>query len=73
MREYLCYLLLDFAVVDRELEDLPLAAALEWSAQLEIGEQFQKLATKELGIGKRQLTKVKKEAASMLEKAGSEA
>jgi hypothetical protein len=69
MREYLCYLLLDFAVIDRDLEDVPLAAALDWSDRLEIAEQFEKLALKELGIGKRQLNKLKKEATAMLEKA----
>ncbi len=65
-REYLCYLLLDFAVVDRDLEDVPLAAALDWSQRLEIGEEFEKLAPKEIGIGKRQLNKVKKDGASLL-------
>jgi hypothetical protein len=69
LREYLCYVLLDFVAIDRELEDVPLAAALEWSQRLEIAEQFEKLAHKELGIGKRQINKVKKEAAAMLAKA----
>ncbi len=39
-REYLAFLLLDFAVVDRELEDGPLAAAWEWSQRLEIDDVF---------------------------------
>jgi hypothetical protein len=73
MREYLCYLLLDFAVVDRDLEDVPLAAALDWSGRLEIEEQFEKLVVKELGIGKRQLNKLKKEAATMLANAETSA
>lgn len=73
MREYLCYLLLDFAAVDRDLEDVPLAAALDWSERLEVAEQFEKLALKELGIGKRQLGKVKKEAATMLANAEGKA
>ncbi len=72
-REYLCYLLLDFAVVDRDLEDVPLAAALDWSERLEIAEQFEKLVLKELGIGKRQLNKLKKDAAALLQKAESKA
>jgi hypothetical protein len=72
-REYLCYLLLDFAAVDRDLEDVPLAAALHWSERLEIAESFEKLAIKELGIGKRQFGKLKKEAAAMLEEAGAKA
>jgi hypothetical protein len=68
-REYLCYLLLDFVAIDRDLEDVPLAAALGWSERLEISEQFEKLVHKELGIGKRLINKVKKEAAGMLAKA----
>lgn len=65
-REYFCYLLLDFAAIDPELEETPLAAALVWSEQLDLAELFEKLALKELGLGKRQLNKVKKEAAAML-------
>ncbi len=73
MRDYLCYLLLDFAVIDRDLEDVPLAAALDWSERLEIAEQFEKVALKELGIGKRQFNKLKKGATAMLAKAEAKA
>jgi hypothetical protein len=69
LHEYLCYLLLDFAAIDRELEDVPLAAAFRWSERLDIAPQFEKLALKELGIGKRLFNKIKKEAATMLEQA----
>ena len=72
-REYLCYLLLDFAVVDRDLEDVPLAAALDWSERLEIAEPFEKLALKELGLGKRPFNKLKKEAAALLARAEAKA
>lgn len=72
-REYLCYVLLDFASVDPQLEDTPLAAALQWSERLGVAELFEKLAVKELGIGKRQLNKVKKDAESLLEKAEGQA
>lgn len=71
-REYLCYLLLDFAAIDPDLEEVPLAAALDWSGRLGIGEAFEKLAMKELGLGKRQLTRLKKEAAETLRKAEAE-
>jgi hypothetical protein len=70
-REYLCFLLLDFAAVDPDLEDLPLAAALTWSAQLDIAEPFEKIAVKELGIGKRPLNKLKKDALALLAKAAA--
>ncbi len=68
-REFQTYLLLDFAAADAALEDLPLAAALQWSERLEIADVFEKAAIKELGIGKRQLTKLKKDAATLLAKA----
>ena len=68
-REYWLYLLLDFAAVDRELEDVPLAAAIVWARRFEMLEAFEKLALKELGLPKRQFTKVKKEAAELLDKA----
>jgi hypothetical protein len=68
-REYWSYLLLDFAAIDRELEDLPLARALDLSARLGVAEKFEQVALKELGIGKRQLTKLKKEGKSLLAEA----
>jgi hypothetical protein len=66
--EYLSYLLLDFVTADPELDDLPLAAALEFSRQLEFGAQFEKLAAKELKLKVRDLRKLKEQAAEMLAK-----
>lgn len=68
-RDYLCYVLLDFASADPELDDLPLAAALELARELGIGAHFEKLATKELKLKARDLRKLKEEAAGMLAKA----
>ncbi len=65
-REYLSFLLLDFAVADRELEDLPLALAWEWSRRLEIDAIFDKLVTKELKLKAREWNKLKKDAPKML-------
>jgi hypothetical protein len=67
--EYFAYLLLDFAVIDRDLEDLPLASALNWSVRLGLSDQLEKIAIKELGMAKKQLNKLKKEAVTMLERA----
>lgn len=67
--EYLCYLLLDLAAADPELEDLPLAAVLTWSEQLGIAQPFEKLLATELKVGKRQLNKLKKDAPDLLAKA----
>ncbi len=66
LREYLCYVLLDFAKADPELEELPLAAALELSRQLEFDAQFEKLAAKELKMRVRDIRKIKEQAPEML-------
>lgn len=68
-REFVCYLLLDFAAADPDLEELPLAAALDWSGRLGLEAELEKLAAKELGLSKRQLGRLKKDAASLLAKA----
>ena len=41
-------MLLDFVTADPELDDMPLAAALDLSRQLDLDGQFEKLAAKEL-------------------------
>jgi hypothetical protein len=69
LREYLCYVLLDFVVADPELDEMPLAAALELTRALELDSQFEKLVTKELRIKARDLKRLKEEAPVMLAKA----
>jgi hypothetical protein len=69
LREYLCYVLLDFAKVDPDLEDMPLAATLLLSQQLELDGQFEKLAAKELRMKVRDVKKIMEQAAGMLAKA----
>ena len=69
LREYLCYVLLDFAKVDPELDEMPLAAALELSRQLELDAQFEKLAAKELKLRVRDVRRIKEQAVEMLAKA----
>jgi len=69
LREYLCYVLLDFAKVDPELDEMPLAAALELSRQLDLDTQFEKLAAKELKLRVRDVRRIKEQAAEMLAKA----
>jgi len=67
--EYLCYVLLDFAKADPELDDLPIAAALQLSRLLEFDEHFEKLAAKELKMKIRDVRRIKKEATDMLTRA----
>jgi hypothetical protein len=69
LKDYFCFLLLDFAAVDPELEQLPLAAAFQWSKRLGIEPEFEKLAAKELKLKARTITKLKSEAEEMLSKA----
>jgi hypothetical protein len=69
LREYVCYLLLDFVTADPELEDMPLAAALELSRQLGMDTHFEKLAAKELKMKVKDVRRLKEEAAEMLAKA----
>jgi len=68
LREYICYLLLDFVAADPELEEMPLAAALELSRQLDLDTQLEKLAAKELKLKLRDVRKLKDQAAEMLAK-----
>ena len=69
LREYLCYVLLDFAKADPDLDDLPLAAALELSRGLELDAQFEKLVAKEFKMKVRDVRKLKEQAAELLAKA----
>ena len=69
LREYLCYVLLDFAKADPELDEMPLAVALELSRQLELDAQFEKLAARELKLRVRDVRRIKETAAEMLAKA----
>ncbi len=69
LREYLCYVLLDFVTADPELDELPLAAALEFCRHLEMETPFEKLAAKELKLKVRDVRRVKEQAAALLAKA----
>lgn len=71
LREYWCYVMLDFVVADPELEETPLAAALELSRRLEFDALFEKLAGKELKLKSRDLKRLKAEAADLLTHAES--
>ena len=69
LREYLCYVLLDFAQVDPELEEAPLAAAWQLAQQYKLDEQFEKLAVKELKMRTRDWRRLQERAAEILAKA----
>lgn len=69
LREYVCYVLLDFAKTDPDLDEMPLVAALELSRQLELDTQFEKLAAKELKMKVRDVRRIREQAAELLAKA----
>jgi hypothetical protein len=65
--------LLDFALIDKELEETPLAAAFNLSQRIGLGPTFEQIAVRELRMTKRQLSKLKKNAAETLARAAAEA
>lgn len=67
---YVAALLLDFSVCDRELDDVPMAAALALSTRLGAEAAFEKLALKSLRLTKRQFNKQRQEAAALLQRTG---
>jgi predicted SprT family Zn-dependent metalloprotease len=68
-REYLSYVLLDFVSADPDLDEMPLAAALELSRELELETPFEKLATRELKLKARDVKRLKESAAGLLARA----
>lgn len=72
LRDYYCYVLLDFAVADRDLEEAPLAAALLLADELGLGDRFRQLAAKELNLRKKQMEALDAEASKIVERAAQD-
>jgi Zn-dependent protease with chaperone function len=68
LRDYFCYVMLDFVTVDRDLGEVALARAILLAQRLEIGERFQELAQKELVLGKKAFAKILRESESIVAK-----
>lgn len=66
LQDYYCYLLLDFATVDRDLEELPLAAALVLARRLSLADRFKEIALKELKLTKKRLSLLESRADELL-------
>lgn len=73
VRDYFCYVLLDFVAADRDLDEAPLAAALQIAQELGIQQRFSELARQELKLRKQQLEKVDDRKASILQEADKSA
>lgn len=69
VRDYWCYLLLDFARADPDLEDAPLAHAFILAEQWGIQERFEAILVKELKLNKRQIAKLHKQAPELVRQA----
>ncbi len=73
LQDYYCYLLLDFATVDRDLEELPLAAALTLSRRLALADRFKEIVLKEMKLTKKRLSQLDARAEEVLAEASSKA
>ena len=72
LRNYFCYVLLDFVTCDADLEEAPLAAAFLFSNDVGLSDEFRELAGRELRLGKRALRKAESDAALIVEQAEAE-
>ncbi len=71
VRDYVCSLLLDFAAVDPSLEEAPMAAAFQLSERMGWGDRFSELASRDLKLPKKTLSRVRSDAAKILSEAAS--
>lgn len=69
LKDYFCYVLLDFATADRDLDDVPLAAACLLSERLGLAERFEPIVRKELQMRKKQLEKLRRDAGAIVARA----
>ncbi|MEK7953405.1 M48 family metalloprotease [Luteolibacter soli] len=65
-REFLCHVMLDFCAVDPDLDELPVAAAIERARDLECLSHFEKLAAKELKLKAKDLKRLKEKSSELL-------
>jgi hypothetical protein len=61
--------LIDFVTIDPDLDDAPLAAAIDLARRLDMEDEFAKIAAKELKIKAREMKRLRAEAPEILVKA----
>ena len=66
------YVLLDFVTADRDLEELPLAAALVLAEKLGLKDRFAEIAKRELRLRKKQLETIDQDKEKLLAKANED-
>lgn len=72
LHDYLASVLVDFVAVDPELDDVTLAAALGLAEALGCAEPLERRVVKDLRFPKRSLTRVKRDATALLDKASTQ-
>ena len=72
VRDYFCYLLVDLAAVDQELEEYGVAASILTAEKLGVSDRLDELLNKELKILKKTLKRLRKDAADMVKVAAAE-
>jgi hypothetical protein len=69
VRDYLCAVMADFCAVDAGLDEVPVAAAIEWARELECLGALEKMLTRELKLKTRDVKRLKDTAEKLIEKA----
>jgi hypothetical protein len=73
LKDYYCYVLLDFVTADRELEEMPLAAAMQLSERLGLKDRFVDIVKRELRLTKKQIEKIDQSKDALLGKVAEKA
>jgi Zn-dependent protease with chaperone function len=66
MQDYYSYVLLDFVTADRDLEELPLAAALALAENIGLKDRFLEIVKRELRLRKKQLETIDRDKEKLL-------
>ena len=72
VHDYLASVLVDFVAADPDLDDITLAAALGLAEAMGCADQLEQRVVKDIRFPKRSLTRVKRDAATLLEKAAAQ-
>ncbi|MET3495051.1 SprT-like domain-containing protein [Variovorax boronicumulans] len=72
LHDYLASVLVDFVAADADLDDITLAAALGLAEAMGCARQLEERVVKDMRFPKRSLTRVKRDAATLLEKAAAQ-
>lgn len=73
VRDYFCYVLMDLASADSDLEEAPLAQALSVAESLGLADRFGEVATKEFRLRKKQFEEINKNRDQLVAVARTEA